>query len=58
MALLAFIALVVGLYLSWKSIRLLRAIAKELKIQEDLGIEKKWFDALKEAMKEKVYKDD
>jgi len=58
MALLAFIALVVGLYLSWKTIRLLRAITKELKIQEDLGIEKKWFDALKEAMKEKVYKDD
>lgn len=57
MALFAIIAVLLGLYFSWRTIRLLRAIAKELQVQEENGIEKKWFKAVKEALKNKVYKD-
>lgn len=52
------IAVILGLYLSWKTLRLLKAIAIELKIQEDMGLEIKWFNIIKEALKDKVYKND
>ena len=58
MVLFTIIAVILGLYLSWKTLRLLQAIAIELKIQENMGLEIKWFNIIKEALKNKVYKND
>lgn len=55
MVIFTIIAVLLGLYFSWKTWRLMKAIAMELKIQEEMGLEIKWFNIFKEALKDKVY---